>query len=96
MLAAAAGASVANNSHSSGAKTAGNAAMAAGMALMAASLIDAVEVQKSREQFWNLMRAFNRAYSYFPPIRDDEREAPPPVPEVPFNFKDDEPTEGDP
>jgi hypothetical protein len=82
---------------SSGARTAGTAAMGAGMAAMAASLIDAIEVEKQREKFIQLTRAFYQRY-FSPPPLGEEREggtALPPVPEIPFNFKepsdDDEP-----
>jgi hypothetical protein len=71
------------------AKTAGTAAMGAGMGLMAASLIDAIGVQKEREKWIKLTRAFYHHYFDYDPLDEGkDRAAPPPIPEVPFNFKD--------
>jgi len=91
LMTAAVGASFAQDPRaSSTAKLAGTAAMGAGMAAMAASLIDAIEVQKQREKFIQLTRAFyHRYFSPAPVGEDTERgSALPPIPEVPFNFKD--------
>jgi hypothetical protein len=56
---------------------------------MAASLIDAIEVQKQREKFIQLTRAFYHRYFSPPPVGEDRAEpALPAIPEVPFNFKD--------
>ena len=97
LMAAAVGASYANNPHASkGTQTAGTAAVAAGTALMLGSLIDAVETQKERDKFWNLTRAFYHHYYGGPTPEVEERPLPPPIPEVPFNFKDDEPSPEDP
>ena len=95
VMAAAAGASYAQDPRASAtARTAGSAAMGAGVAMMAASLIDAIEVQKEREKFINLTRAFYHHYFGYDPIGEpQERAAPPPVPEVPFKFKDFEPAD---
>lgn len=96
LMAAVVGASYAQNPDASkGTKTAGTAAAAAGTALMLGSLIDAVETQKEREKFWNLTRAFYHQYYGGPTPEAGERPLPPPIPEVPFNFKDDEPSEDD-
>ena len=90
LIAASVGAQVAQAPGASAtARTAGTAAMGAGMALMAASLIDAVEVHKEREKFIKLTRAFYHHYYGYDPLEEQkERPAPPPIPEVPFNFKD--------
>jgi hypothetical protein len=90
LVAATAGASFAQDPQASKtAKTAGTAAMGAGVGLMAASLIDAIEVQKEREKFYKLTRAFYHHYFGSSPLwEESERPAPPPIPEVPFNFKD--------
>jgi len=90
LMAAAVGAQVAQApGASASARTAGTAAMGAGMGLMAASLIDAIEVHKEREKFIKLTLAFyHRYFDYDPLDEGKERAAPPPIPEVPFNFKD--------
>jgi hypothetical protein len=90
VLAAAVGASVAQDPRaSSTARAAGTAAMGAGVAVMAASLIDAIQVQKEREKFIQLTRAFYHRYFSPPPVGEDKGEAAlPAIPEVPFNFKD--------
>lgn len=96
LMAAAVGSSFAQDPHASpGAKTAGTAAMATGTALMLGSLIDAVETQKEREKFMNLTRAFYHQYFGWPSPEVEERPLPPPLPEVPFNFKDAEPSDDD-
>jgi hypothetical protein len=90
LVAAATGAQVAQAPGASAtARTAGTAAMGAGVGMMAASLIDAIEVQKEREKWIKLTRAFyNHYFGYDPLDEGKDRAAPPPVPEVPFNFKD--------
>jgi hypothetical protein len=90
LMSAATGASIAQDPRASAAaKTAGTAAMGAGVGLMLASLVDAVEVQKEREKFINLTRAFYHHYFGYDPLGEPkERPAPPPIPEVPFNFKE--------
>jgi hypothetical protein len=90
LMTAAVGASFAQDRRASPtARTAGTAAMGAGVAAMAASLIDAIEVQKEREQFIQLTRAFYHRYFGPPPLAEDTGgTALPPIPEVPFNFKD--------
>jgi hypothetical protein len=95
LMAAAAGASLAQDpAASKTVQTAGTAAMGAGLTLVAASLLDAIEVQKQREKFYNLTRAFYHQYFGSSPLGEPEdRPAPPPVPEVPFTFKD--PSDGD-
>lgn len=97
LMSAAVGASFAQDPKASPAvKTAGTAAMAGGTALMLASLIDAIEVQKQREKFINLTRAFyNHYYGGFD-FEEPERPAPPPIPDVPFTFKDPEPADDEP
>jgi len=92
LMAAAVGSSYAQDPHASKtARTAGTAAAVAGTGMMLASLIDAVETQKERDKFWNLTRAFYRQYYGGPSPEFEDRPAPPPIPEVPFNFKDDDP-----
>ena len=94
LMAAAAGAQLSSDPRASTTtKTAGTAAVGAGVGLMAASLIDAIEVQKEREKFIKLTWAFYFHYFGSDPIETPDRAAPPPVPEVPFKFKD--PSEGD-
>jgi hypothetical protein len=90
LVAASVGAQVAQTpGASASARTAGTAAMGAGAGLMAASLIDAIEVHKEREKFIKLTRAFYHHYFGYDPLEEaKERPAPPPIPEVPFNFKD--------
>jgi len=91
LMTAAVGASFAQDPRASAtAKTAGTAAMGAGVAAMAASLIDAIQVQKEREKFIQLTRAFYHRYFSPPPLSEDSDRgsALPPIPEVPFNFKD--------
>jgi len=96
-MAAAVGSSMAQDPHASKTvQTAGTAATAAGTGLMLASLIDALETQKEREKFWNLTRAFYHQYFGWPTLEAEDRPAPPPIPEVPFNFKDDDPSDQDP
>lgn len=96
LMAAAVGSSIAQAPNASpAAKTAGNLAAVAGTGLMLGSLIDAVETQKEREKFMNLTRAFYHQYFGWPAPETEERPAPPPLPEVPFNFKDDEPSDDD-
>ena len=77
-------------------KTAGTAAAVAGTGLMLASLVDAVEVGKQREKFMNLTRAFYRQYYGGSWQEPEERPAPPPLPELPFDFRDDAPGNEDP
>lgn len=97
LMAAAVGASYAQDPNASrSARNAGTAAAVAGTGLMLASLIDAVETQKQRDKFWNLTRAFYHQYYGGPSPEREERPAPPPIPEVPFNFQDDEPASDDP
>jgi hypothetical protein len=71
-------------------------AMAEGTAMMLASLIDAVEVQKEREKWINLTRAFYHHYYGGIDADESERPAPPALPEVPFTFKDPEPADDEP
>jgi hypothetical protein len=97
LMAAAVGSSISSDPGASKtAKVAGTAATAAGTGLMLASLIDAVETQKEREKFWNLTRAFYHQYFGGPDVETEPQPLPPPIPEVPFNFKDDEPSSDDP
>src|SRR5579862_6227131 len=97
LMAAAVGSSLAQDPGASKtAKVAGTAATAAGTGLMLASLIDAVETKKEREKFWNLTRAFYHQYFGGPDLEVEPQPTPPPIPEVPFNFKDDEPSPDDP
>jgi hypothetical protein len=97
LMTAMVGASFAQDPHaSSSAKTAGTAAMAGGTAMMLASLIDAVEVQKEREKWINLTRAFYHHYYGGIDADESERPAPPALPEVPFTFKDPEPADDEP
>jgi hypothetical protein len=94
LMAAAVGSSMSQDPHASQAvRTAGTVAAAAGTGLMLASLVDAVETQKARQRFINLTRAFYHAYWGWPMLEAEERPAPPPLPEVPFNFKDDVPSD---
>ena len=96
LMAAAVGSSLAQDPHaSSTVKAAGTAAMASGTALMLGSLVDAVETQKEREKFMNLTRAFYHQYFGWPSPEAEEQPLPPPIPEVPFNFKDDAPSDDD-
>lgn len=91
LMTAAVGASFAQDPRaSSTARTVGTAAMGAGLAAIAASMIDAIEVQKNREKFIQLTRAFYHRYFSPPPVNEesDRGGALPPIPEVPFNFKD--------
>jgi hypothetical protein len=90
LMAAAVGAQMAQApGASASARTAGTAAMGAGMGVMAASLLDAIEVRKERDKFIKLTLAFYNHYFGYDPLEEaKERPAPPPVPEVPFNFKD--------
>ena len=91
LMTSAVGASLAQDPRASKTvRTAGTAAMGVGVAAMAASLIDAIEVQKEREQFINLTRAFYHRYFSPPPVGEEktDRGALPPIPEVPFNFKE--------
>jgi hypothetical protein len=89
VVAASVGAQVAQRPGASArSQTAGTAAMGAGVGMIAASLIDAIEVQKEREKFIKLTRAFYHHYYGYDPIEPKEPAAPPPLPEVPFNFKD--------
>ena len=97
LMAAAVGSSLAQDpAASKTVRTAGTAATAAGTGLMLASLIDAVETQKEREKFWNLTRAFYHQYFGGPDLEPDDRPAPPPIPEVPFNFREDDPPPDEP
>jgi len=78
-------------------QAAGTAAMGAGVGLMAASLIDAIQVQQEREKFWKLTYAFYNRYFGPPPVNEpEERPALPPIPEVPFNFQEIPPNDEDP
>jgi len=96
LMAAAVGSSMTQDPKASQAmKTAGTIATAAGTGLMLASLIDAVETQKEREKWMKLTRAFYHEYWGWPNLEADDRPAPPPLPEVPFNFKDDGPSDDD-
>jgi len=91
LMTAAVGASFAQDPRASKtAQAAGTAAMGAGMAVVAASLIDAIEVQKNRQKWIDLTRAFYHRYFSPPPLSEDTERggALPPIPEVPFNFKD--------
>ncbi|MBV8880055.1 MAG: hypothetical protein JO332_08835 [Planctomycetaceae bacterium] len=96
LMAAAVGSSLAQDPNASKTvRTAGTAAAVAGTGAMLASLVDAIETQKEREKFWNLTRAFYHQYYGGPSVEAEERPAPPPIPEVPFNFKDDEASDDD-
>ena len=78
-------------------QTAGTAAMGAGLGLMAASMIDAIQVQQEREKFWKLTYAFYNRYFGPPPVNEpEERPALPPIPEVPFNFQEIPPNDEEP
>src|SRR5262245_32998757 len=80
LMSAAVGAQLAQDPKASKtAQTAGTAAMGAGVGLMAASLIDAVQVQQEREKWWKLTYAFYNRYFGPPPVNEPEdRPAPPP------------------
>ena len=78
-------------------RTAGTAAMGAGLGLMAASMIDAIQVQQEREKFWKLTYALYNRYFGPPPVNEpEERPALPPIPEVPFNFQEIPPNDEEP
>jgi hypothetical protein len=97
LMAAAVGTSMAQDPHASKTvQAAGTAAAVAGTGLMLGSLIDAIEVQKERDKFMKLTRAFYHQYFGWPSLEAEEQPAPPPLPEVPFNFKDDESSPEDP
>lgn len=97
LMAAAVGSSMAQDpAASKTVKSVGAAAAVAGTGLMLGSLIDAVEVQKEREKFINLTRAFYRQYYGGDWQEPADRPAPPPIPEIPFNFQDDPPPNDDP
>jgi phosphoglucomutase len=97
LMAAAMGSSFAQDPNASKTvKSAGTAAAVAGTGLMLASLIDAVEVQKEREKWINLTRAFYHHYYGGIDADESERPAPPALPEVPFTFKDPEPADDEP
>jgi len=97
LMAAAVGSSFAQDQNASKTvKTAGTAAAVAGTGLMLASLVDAVEVGKQREKFMNLTRAFYRQYYGGSWQEAPEQAAPPPLPELPFDFRDDAPGTEDP
>src|SRR5262249_46747091 len=73
VMAAAAGASMSSSPNASGTtRAAGTAALAAGTAMMLGSLIDAVDVQKERDKFWNLTRAFYHMYYGGPTVEAPE------------------------
>jgi len=97
LMAAAVGSSVAQDPGASKtARTAGTASAVAGTGLMLASLIDAVEVQKEREKFMNLTRAFYRQYYGASWQEPEERPGPPPLPELPFDFREEPRADEDP
>jgi len=97
LMAAAVGSSFSQDPNASkSVKTAGTAAAVAGAGLMLASLVDAVEVQHQRDKFMNLTRAFYRQYYGGSWQESAERPAPPPLPELPFDFRDDAPGNEDP
>jgi len=98
LMSAAVGAQLAQNPRvSKSTQAAGTAAMGAGVGLMAASLIDAIQVQQEREKFWKLTYAFYNRYFGPPPVNEpEERPALPPLPEVPFNFQEIPPNDEDP
>src|SRR5438094_5218430 len=69
LMMAAVGSSMAQDpAASNSVRTAGTAAMGAGVGLMAASLLDAIEVQKEREKFIKLTRAFYHHYFGYNPL----------------------------
>ncbi|MBI3855071.1 MAG: hypothetical protein HY293_05210 [Planctomycetes bacterium] len=90
LMTAAVGASFAQDPNASkSARAAGTAAMGAGVAMMAASLLDAIEVEKEREKFIQLTRAFYHHYFGSPPLAEEKGSVElPRIPEVPFNFKE--------
>jgi hypothetical protein len=97
LMAAAIGSSFAQDPNASKTvKTVGTASAVAGTGMMLASLIDAVEVQKEREKFINLTRAFYRQYTGASWQEPEEHPGPPPLPELPFDFRDDPPADEDP
>jgi hypothetical protein len=94
-VAMAAAAQMTDPSRSPSTRNAGIATGAAGMALMAVALAEAIEVQKEREKFYRLQDAFWRHWYGSPPVETPFRAPPPPLPEVPFNFpKEDGPLSG--
>jgi hypothetical protein len=91
LMAAAVGSSIADSpSASQTTRTVGTATAATGVGLMLTSLIDAVEVRKQREKFFNLTRAFYRQYYFggYSPIEESDRPSPSSIPELPFTFSD--------
>jgi len=66
----------------------GTGAMAAGLGMVAASMIDAIEVQGARKAFIDITRAFYHQYYGGSLPESGEKPAPAPIPEIPFQFKD--------
>lgn len=89
LMAAAVGASVNDDPRASKtAKAVGTGAMAAGLGMVAASMIDAIEVQGARRAFIDVTRAFYHQYYGGSLPEGSGRPAPAPIPEIPFQFKD--------
>ena len=63
---------------------------------MALSLLDAIEVQKEREQFMNIQRAFMSHYGPRPDPPDPVYRPILPAPEIPYHLLDGDPPEEDP
>jgi hypothetical protein len=90
-----AAAEMTDRDRSPGTRKAGMAAGAAGAALLAAAVVEAIEVEREREKFYRLQAAFWRNWLGSPSPDAPFRDPAPPLPEVPFNFeKDDGPLSG--
>ena len=89
VIATAAGAEMADPRHSLRTRQAGLGLLAAGVGLLGAALIDAIQVEGERRRLMDVDAAW-RQHLMNRPFPEPFRPPPPPLPEVPFEFPGDE------
>jgi hypothetical protein len=86
VMASSVGASMMDPDRSPQTRKIGAAATGAGLALMGAAVLEAIEVEMARQKFVSLHNAFVRSYFGSPTPDSPLRTPPPPLPDVPFQF----------
>jgi hypothetical protein len=85
VIATAAGAQMMDPDRSSRTRAAGMGVLAAGIGMLGAALIDAIQVEEARRRLVATDAAWRQGYLNRP-LAEPVRPPPPPLPEVPFEF----------
>lgn len=84
-MAVSAGAEMVGPHHSSRTRKVGMGALAAGLGLLGAAVLDALQVEEARRNLIQMDAAWRQPYMNCP-LPEPFRTPPPPLPEVPFEF----------